>query len=59
MANKKCLYKILSESSSKEAESFKKQFEQEHPEIIFRKCQYRCSGYFGYNGNCENYKVKE
>lgn len=58
---KRCLYKIISESPSKEGEAFREQFEREHPEINFRECKNKCSGYFGYIGKdeCPNYRKSQ
>ena len=54
---KRCLWKVISESSSKEGEHFRLQ----HPEIPFRRCAYLCPGYPGYDfvEQCEHYKLEE
>lgn len=52
----KCLYKIISESESIEGESFRKGFEERHPNFTFRRCMLRCQGF---NLNCEDYQNME
>ena len=51
MSYERCYWKSVSLSDSVEGRAF----QQQHPEIPFPRCRWRCSGFKDY-GTCEHYQ---